>query len=503
MQKKAIVFAVDDSPYQLHLLSIALNSVRCFQPEKYDIFILTNTELPHFDIWEGVTVLNISKEIKEYGLDNTNSWWLGKPTPAMMLSRILIPVLDNLLLYDKVLYLDTDTEVQDKRFFSIFEADDLHELILVNERINQKLLKARMQPLLNLDEIFPEVYTRCKYYKSSLESYSYGNSGVIVFNMFNFRNQKDIKNRIRVIRDALVRTRPICPDQDIINVMFFNYYVQNTIFNLYKDAPCYLRHNITPKRYSMFFYPNQEHRSKKLLTEISKRVYVRDDTYKDGTLNSTNIDLYKVSLTKLPEVTYEKFEKFLSIKKNYNTFEKVISVFDLLDIYRFINKVIRIQKGSVLYSTNSDLVNYINSHKDTDSVCLYIDSSLIIKGCFIPSKYVYVFYGLLKHIFGSLERDHDIKKLQELLINNKIPCSIEVVDEDSPKSKDVNLISTDISESRSPVVDNEDTVNDTSSSISIEDINNNTVECNPEESPPATAICFATDGATKDNERIL
>ncbi len=204
---RTIVFAPDNKfckYFAVTLQSLIENSKNY---EKYDIIIFDS------DIEERNKTILLKMLPSNFSLRffNTNNYikeTLGsdllknfKYWSVSMYYRIFIPLL--MPKYERVLYLDSDTIVNNSIEDFINLDFDNNEIMAVIDLVN---------PLINIDNSFKTHIKTLKFNKPE----NYFNSGVIMFNI----QKIDTKNYIKNFKNILQNTKLLYPDQDILNIMF-------------------------------------------------------------------------------------------------------------------------------------------------------------------------------------------------------------------------------------------------------------------------------------------
>lgn len=257
MSKKAIVYTIDDNTDCLLQLVTSLKSVRVFQPENYDVYILTNKPRSYLTNLYGAKVVDVSKLVDEYDLDNTGIIWRKHLVSPMLLFRLLIPIVPDLQGYDQILYLDTDTEVWNTKFFTIFSKDYNCDIIGVRDSLNRIGVSHRLR---SLREKGPEgwqdppgIFNRWD--ELIQRRGKYANSGVLVFNIKNIR--EGYENRIRYVIDKVKELKPYYSDQDSLNVYFRIYVVDDRRYNNWGifALGTFLYHYVGAERKTCKMYP--------------------------------------------------------------------------------------------------------------------------------------------------------------------------------------------------------------------------------------------------------
>ena len=257
MKKKAIVYTVDGSVDCLLQLVTSIRSVRRLQPEPFDIYILTDRPRPWMNDICGARIVDVGHMVGEYGLGDTGIIWRKHPVPPMLLFRLLIPIVPELKGYDQILYLDTDTEVWDKRFFGIFDIDFNCEVIAVKDTISHNSAARRLSATrANGGDGWKDpsgIYSR---WDDVIHGDGkYANSGVLVFNMWNVSDGYDA--RVRYIMGKVRELKPYYSDQDTLNAYYKVFVVDDRRYNGWRraEAGAFLRHYIGSDRALLRAYP--------------------------------------------------------------------------------------------------------------------------------------------------------------------------------------------------------------------------------------------------------
>lgn len=258
MEKRAVVYTVDGDMGCVLQMEDSVRSVRAFLGD-IDIVVCTNAPGAAFDLKYGQRVVDVSGIVSAFGLDRTGVAWRGRPVSPMLLFRLAIPLVPELAAYDKVLYLDCDTEVWDPGAARIFDFDtEGHELTAVRDGLGNSRVWGRVNKVMRSwpTDDFP-FHQRWDYL---LATKAYVNSGVIVFDMK--RLSPGYGERFAAIVEQLARRKPPYPDQDIVNAYFDIFLVMDRSFNNWSaDAEgCLVRHNVGGVRRATRFYPPEHGR---------------------------------------------------------------------------------------------------------------------------------------------------------------------------------------------------------------------------------------------------
>ena len=257
MNKKALVYTVDDDLECLLQLETSLKSVRRCSKETLDVYILTDSPRPWMQDMHGAKVVDVSDMVKKYGLDKTGIVWRKNPVPPMLLFRLLIPMVEELKPYEQVMYLDTDTEVWSPEFFDIFDRDSNCEVIAVKDNIShngaaKRLAKTRANGGSDWKDA-PGIYNRWD--EMLYGTGKYANSGVLVFNMKNLRD--GYEPRIEYIMEKVKVLKPYYSDQDTLNAYFKVFVIDDRRYNSWMrtESTSLLRHYVGNDRRKFREYP--------------------------------------------------------------------------------------------------------------------------------------------------------------------------------------------------------------------------------------------------------
>ena len=258
MNKKAIVYSIDDNVECLLQLVVSLKSVRKFCKEPMDIFILTNKPKPWMRNLYDAKILDVSHMVEQYGLNKMGLIWRNQGVPAMLLFRLLIPLVPELKDYEQVLYLDTDTEVWNEEFFTIFSKDSACEIIGVKDSLGKtgianRIAGSRIKGSVGWKDD-PGIYSRWEELLTGKGKYA--NSGVLVFNMTNF-DMANYESRVRYIIGKIKELKPYYSDQDAINIYYKVFVVDDRRYNGWgkKVTDIFLRHYVGNERKKSSVYP--------------------------------------------------------------------------------------------------------------------------------------------------------------------------------------------------------------------------------------------------------
>lgn len=255
--KKALVYTIDDNIDCLLQLVVSLKSVRRCCPEDLDVFILTDRPRPWMRDLYGAKIVDVRRMAEDYGLYGVDITWRDKPVPAMLLFRLLLPLVPELAEYDKVMYLDCDTEVWSGEFFDLFSMDDEHEVTAVQDSLSKSGSMRRLTSVHRRGgpgwKDDPGIYNNWDVLLSGAKRYV--NSGVLVFNMPKLR--EGYEKRIRYILEKVNLLKPYYSDQDTLNAYFDVFVVSDRKYNAWALAVdgAVLRHYVGNERRKSAEYP--------------------------------------------------------------------------------------------------------------------------------------------------------------------------------------------------------------------------------------------------------
>lgn len=255
--KLAIAYAVDDSVDCFLQLVASINSVRKVLGRNIDIFILTNKNKVWMRRLHEVSFIDVTALSEKFKLGSTGLSWRNNSVPAMLLARLLIPIIPQLNKYDKVLYLDTDTEIWDDKVFDLVNADNTHEIIAVNDSISARKASRRMRQLMYDEngELKEGLDITKRWVDIVDRKEAYVNSGILVFNMHRFG--PGYEDRLKHILDMLVIARPYYSDQDMLNAYYDLHVVHDRRYNgwSYDSCGAHVRHYVGNERKRHGEYP--------------------------------------------------------------------------------------------------------------------------------------------------------------------------------------------------------------------------------------------------------
>lgn len=221
MSKTPIVFCVDDWEVARGWLKYAIEKLREHLGDEVEVFVIT-TDSTEFG--NGVKTINASKFIKDYCLSVTEKrQWHNRPASPMMMMRMFIPYIPELKNYTKVLYMDVDTEIVDKRFGNILgltpdeETDVLGVIDCATSASMQRTVCHRCMRFL----YHHGLHTGFPYNYAALGRGLYINSGVMLMNLVSLRKRFQSPDFIAyLVGLAADYKRDEFYDQDIINSVY-------------------------------------------------------------------------------------------------------------------------------------------------------------------------------------------------------------------------------------------------------------------------------------------
>ena len=210
------IVLISDSNY-IHYLKFML-----FQLKKYNslnnIYILTNNS--SYDIISKIhaNTINMQKYYIEYNFDKQ-----PRKECIIYYNKLMIPLIDKLSNYDKILYIDCDIEIV-KDFKSIFNITFSEEILAcLNESINKEYIKKKINPKLKKIN---------KKYLDFKNNFNYINAGVLIFNNKLIRNNLELyKKRVHKFLNINKKCNFLCGDEEIINLMYNINYSLPKIYN--------------------------------------------------------------------------------------------------------------------------------------------------------------------------------------------------------------------------------------------------------------------------------
>lgn len=216
-----IVFCVDEWETAREWLKYAIERLREHLGNDVKVFVVSTDNT---DFGNGVKTIDASDFIKKYCLTVTeNKVWHNRPASPMMMMRMFIPYMDEFKEFTKVLYMDVDTEIIDKRFGSILKQrmNDDEDIIGVIDCANKPTMQyticRRCMRYLYHNGLhigFADNY-------KALEKGLYINSGVMLMNLVAIRKRFCAPDFIAyLVAKAINNKRDDLFDQDIINSVY-------------------------------------------------------------------------------------------------------------------------------------------------------------------------------------------------------------------------------------------------------------------------------------------
>lgn len=251
---RAVVYTVDNNTECLLQMVASIRSVRRFLGD-IDVFILTNTPRSWMNDIYSAKVVDVSRLVSEYKLNNTGIVWRAKLVSPMLLFRLLIPLVGELSGYDQILYLDTDTEIWSDKFSRIFEFDPKLEFdaVAVRDPLKPSGTFKRIKALKDKNPRNVGLFTRWDELLGL--NHEYVNSGLIVFNMPTI--SAGYAERVKKVIDCMKFLRPKYPDQDVLNIYYRLKVVNDIRFNHWVGDfdEVYLKHYVGNIRKNYPQYP--------------------------------------------------------------------------------------------------------------------------------------------------------------------------------------------------------------------------------------------------------
>ena len=218
--KKCVVWCCNSDIKAKEWLAHSMMSFIKHDGENVDKFILTDDVSMKS---ERAKVIHIGDLVKKHNLTEVLKFkWQGRQASPMMMGRLLIPFLDELKDYDKVLYLDIDTDIIDDAFQWIFDIDLAGYDVGMAQELRPSEGSIRNHPKARHCRLFVWANDVGRYTKENykrLEKGTYFNSGVLLMNMPELRKTfESIEFVCHVAIDALCAKLKLM-DQDVINSM--------------------------------------------------------------------------------------------------------------------------------------------------------------------------------------------------------------------------------------------------------------------------------------------
>lgn len=210
-RKKKLVLCIDSKPRTKIWADVAIRSILKHKPDSVDVYVVSDNPYRSSDIiW-----IDANPYIKKYRLDRISQckYRKGEDASPMILFRIVLPLVNEFKDDEKIVYIDCDTEVIDKRFFSIFE-----------ERLNGCEIGAVMDaPYVKWWRFFDNkeiCSAMCKSSRERLLTGGYVNSGVMLISPKQIEtNHPRYEQEISPLIDMSIRNS-LFWDQDLINIYF-------------------------------------------------------------------------------------------------------------------------------------------------------------------------------------------------------------------------------------------------------------------------------------------
>lgn len=261
-----IVYAVNGWGKAHEWLEHAIGCVRKHLGDR-KIFILTDAleeaERRGYENDRNIEVVDVVPFVRMYNLDVTEQKkWHNRPASPMMMIRLYIPFIPQLSEYDKVLYMDIDTEIVDEKFGTIFDIDIPDVMIagVLDQRNN---------------DLRRESYSRkCRKFiwRNGLEFFGcykrlqdriYINSGVMLMNTELMRKDGPSQMRISQLVNLSMRDNlNNVFDQDIINSVY-SIRVISSSFNTFRAShksgdPVWCLHHVSSGKLKCYPYLHKE-----------------------------------------------------------------------------------------------------------------------------------------------------------------------------------------------------------------------------------------------------
>lgn len=208
-----ILFCINSNETARGWLRYAIDSVFNFynRHEPLIIYVASDTEFSY----RGAKWIDARKHFHKLNLDiiRCRPYHSGMCSP-MILFRLLIPMIDEFL-DDKVLYIDSDIEIVDSRFFDIFDLEFDSDVAGVCDY--DSFCRKKMNLLSSLPSVFSMMRKNAK---ERVKSATYLNSGVLLFNVPHIISMRPKYSlEINHLLDLMIKHR-LFWDQDIINIYF-------------------------------------------------------------------------------------------------------------------------------------------------------------------------------------------------------------------------------------------------------------------------------------------
>ena len=227
---KKVILCTDSNPQSRKWTDYAVDSLERYSQDTIKIYVISDSLYCHGN----AHFIDINQYANKYRIKDlekkSTKYFDGKPFPYMTYARLIIPLLKEFEDDDCVVYLDSDTEVVDSKFFSIFSIDAQGNDILgvVDKRSHFN----RSKLLLSTKDI-TETISLSK--RNMLEHGEYINAGVLYISLKNIKAKhkrywSEITNTLDIIqRNGLFN------DQDTINVYFDIGLISEAFNSVYKQ----------------------------------------------------------------------------------------------------------------------------------------------------------------------------------------------------------------------------------------------------------------------------
>ena len=207
-----VVFCVDENIRQREMLDYAIKSIHKFAPTPCHITVVSNKECAESE-W-----VDANKYIERYKVDRIiegMKYLTGKQISPMCFMRLYIPLMEEFTQDSRILYLDTDVEIIDSDFFSIFKLPINADLGACKEPPQVSKWRQR-----GLEQCLEALKTLNVYGKRIKDGKIY-NSGIMLMNLEGIRRRYNdlpalYETIINILKEQSVRGW----DQNVVNLLF-------------------------------------------------------------------------------------------------------------------------------------------------------------------------------------------------------------------------------------------------------------------------------------------
>lgn len=255
--EKVIVFTVDGKERARLWLNWALRSVRKYLSPGIRVFVLTDHP---DDFGYGAITVDARPTIEKYRMNRVEALkFQNLPVNAMQIFRLALPVVPELLEFDKAVFLDCDLEIKSGEWEGIFDidVDDYDVAAALDSLPGDGCLKEKAFQMMTWKAADKVLAAEAR---DRLLNGGYFCAGGMVMNLRRMREKYDYPELLSKLMDSMIEDRFPCLDQDALNLFCRAKIIPSKWHAWWKnreyDDPGWIFHHAGKVKYSGIYPPD-------------------------------------------------------------------------------------------------------------------------------------------------------------------------------------------------------------------------------------------------------